>query len=172
MRRHPAVRSSVFGLAAVAAVAAGAAPAVLTAGVAGASTSAPKVVNGTNLDKQPVVKPGKKPAPTKLVTKDLVVGTGTTAAAGDTVVVKYVGVNYANGKPFTNQTWKAGKATSFSLDQVIPGFAQGIEGMKVGGRREIVIPWKLGYGTRGAGSTIKPKENLVFVVDLQSIAAS
>lgn len=168
MRRRPALRSSVLGLVAVAAVAS---PAVVAGGVAGAATSAPQVVNGTNLNKAPVVKAGKKPAPTKLVTKDLVVGTGTTAAAGDTVVVKYVGANYANGKNFTAQTWTAGKATSFSLAQVIPGFAQGIEGMKVGGRREIVIPWKLGYGKTGAGSSIKPKENLVFVVDLESISS-
>ena len=167
MRRRPVLRSSVLGLAAMAAVAS---PAVLAAGVAGAATSAPKVVNGTNLNKAPVVKPCKKPAPTKLVTKDLVVGTGATAATGDTVVVKYIGANYANGKDFTKGTWTAGKATSFSLSEVIPGFAQGIEGMKVGGRREIVIPWKLGYGASGSGP-IGPKENLVFVVDLKSITS-
>jgi len=167
MRRH--ARSVL----AAGIVAAAVTPAATAVGVAGAATTPPpKVVNGTNLNKAPVVKPGKKPAPTKLVTKDLVVGTGATAAAGNTVVVKYVGANYANGKDFTNQTWTHGQATSFSLNQVIPGFAQGIEGMKVGGRRLIVIPWKLGYGATGQPPTIGPKENLVFVVDLKSLSAS
>ena len=106
----------------------------------------------------------------KLETKDLVVGTGTVAAAGDTVGVKYVSVNYANGKDFTDE-WTSGKPTSFPLSGVIPGFAQGIEGMKVGGRREIVIPWTLGYGAKGQGP-IGPKETLVFVVDLKSVSAS
>jgi peptidylprolyl isomerase len=147
-----------------------AAPALLIDGPAGASGTVPVVVNGSNLDKAPVVKAGKKPAPTTLETKDLVVGTGATAAAGDTVDVKYVGVNYTNGKDFTDE-WASGKATSFPLSGVIPGFAQGIEGMKVGGRREIVIPWTLGYGAKGQGP-IGPKETLVFVVDLKSISAS
>jgi FKBP-type peptidyl-prolyl cis-trans isomerase len=147
------------------------APALLIDGAAAASGgSVPVVVNGSNLDKAPVVKAGKKPAPTKLETKDLVVGTGTAAVAGDTVGVKYVGVNYANGKDFTDE-WTSGKPTSFPLSGVIPGFAQGIEGMKVGGRREIVIPWTLGYGAKGQGP-IGPKETLVFVVDLKSVSAS
>ena len=93
----------------------------------------------------------------------------TSAKATSTVDVKYIGASYATGKDFTASTWTTNKAASFSLTEVVPGFAKGIAGMKVGGRREIVIPSALGYGASGDGSTIKPNETLVFVVDLESI---
>jgi peptidylprolyl isomerase len=119
---------------------------------------------------EPVVSPGGSPAPTKLLTKDLVVGTGTVATSSSTVQVKYVGAAYTSGQDFTSSTWTQGKATSFSLHTVVPGFAEGIVGMKVGGRREIVIPPALGYGSSGSGSVIKPNETLVFVVDLEGVS--
>jgi FKBP-type peptidyl-prolyl cis-trans isomerase len=117
-----------------------------------------------------VIAPGTPPPPTSLQTKDLVVGTGTTATASDTVLVQYVGANYADGKVF-DSSWSRGSPTSFPLSGVVPGFAQGIEGMKVGGRREIVIPPALGYGAAGQPPVISANETLVFVVDLKRVTA-
>ena len=122
----------------------------------------------TNLQVQPVISPGTPPPPTTLVTKDLVVGSGTAAKATSTVVVKYVGADFTTGTDFTSSTWTTGKPASFPLSTVVPGFREGIVGMKAGGRREIVIPPALGYGKNGQPPAIKPNETLVFVVDLQS----
>jgi FKBP-type peptidyl-prolyl cis-trans isomerase len=134
------------------------------------SASVPTVAQPTDLTTEPVVSAGTPPPPTKLVTKDLVVGTGATATATSTVEVKYVGADYTTGQDFTSSTWTSNQPTSFSLTRVVPGFAQGIAGMKVGGRREIVIPPSLGYGSSGSGSAVKPNETLVFVVDLKSVS--
>ncbi len=128
------------------------------------------MANATNLSAEPVVSPGKSPAPTTLVVKNLVVGTGAVATTSSTVVVKYVGAAYTSGKDFTAAPWTSGQASTFALSTVVPGFREGIVGMKVGGRREIVIPPALGYGAGGSGSTIKPNETLVFVVDLQGVS--
>jgi peptidylprolyl isomerase len=141
-----------------------------TGGSGGSETAVPAVAEPTNLSTEPVVSGGSQPPPTKLVTRDLVVGTGTVATASSTVDVKYVGASYTTGKDFTSSTWTDNKPTSFSLDTVVPGFAEGIVGMKIGGRREIVIPPSLGYGSSGAGATIKPNETLVFVVDLTGVS--
>lgn len=135
-----------------------------------ASSSTPAVAEPTNLTVEPVISAGTPPPPTTLVTKDLVVGTGATATAKSTVEVKYVGADYTTGQDFTSSTWTSGKATSFPLTTVVPGFSQGIVGMKVGGRREIVIPPSLGYRSQGSGTAVKPNETLVFVVDLKSVS--
>ena len=82
----------------------------------------------------------------------------------------YVGVDYTNGKVFDDSPWKSGQPVPFPLSGVVPGFAQGIEGMKVGGRREIVIPPALGYGADGNPPAVGPNETLVFVVDLKAIS--
>jgi peptidylprolyl isomerase len=135
------------------------------------TTSAlPAVTNGTNLNVKPAVAPGKPPPPTTLQTHDLVVGTGTEAAASNTVSVRYLGVNYADGKEF-DSSWSSqgSQPVDFPLSGVIPGFSQGIVGMKVGGRREIVIPPDLGYGAQGSGP-VQPNETLVFVVDLVKVS--
>jgi peptidylprolyl isomerase len=108
------------------------------------------------------------PTPSGLVTKELVVGTGTAAAVSSTVLVQYVGADYTNGKNF-DSSWQRGQPTSFPLSQVVPGFSEGIVGMKVGGRREIVIPPGLGYGANGQPPAVSPNETLVFVVDLKSV---
>ncbi len=129
----------------------------------------PAVTGATDLKTEPVIGAGTSPAPTSLETKDLVVGTGTTAVASDTVSVYYVGADYANGKVFDDTPWKQGQAVPFPLSGVVPGFAQGIVGMKVGGRREIVIPSALGYGATGSPPAVGPNETLVFVVDLKAI---
>src|SRR4051794_16236182 len=116
-----------------------------------ASSGLPEVKNATNLNAKPSIAAGKQPAPTTLQTKDLVVGTGAAATSlAQTVSVRYVGVNYADGKEF-DSSWsdQSNQPATFQLSGVIPGFGQGILGMKVGGRREIVIPPSQGYGAQG-----------------------
>ena len=110
--------------------------------------------------------------PNKLVVKDLITGTGPAAKAGSTITVNYVGVLYKGGKEF-DSSWKTGQPFApFQLGQgrVIPGWDKGLVGMKVGGRRELIIPPSLGYGKTGSPPTIPANATLVFVVDL--LAAS
>jgi FKBP-type peptidyl-prolyl cis-trans isomerase len=104
-----------------------------------------------------------------LVSEDLVVGTGATAAVGDTVTVHYVGT-FTNGTKF-DSSYDRGQPFSFQLGagQVITGFDQGVTGMKVGGKRRLTIPPSLAYGSTGQGS-IPPNTTIVFEVDLLSIA--
>jgi len=108
--------------------------------------------------------------PDDLVIEDLTLGTGTEATAGKTVDVHYVGVGWSSQKQF-DASWDRGDPFSFQLGagRVIKGWDQGVAGMKVGGRRRLTIPAKLGYGERGAGRDIKPGETLVFVVDLLAV---
>jgi peptidylprolyl isomerase len=122
------------------------------------------------LSTEPTVTPPSGAPPTTLVTKDLIVGSGPEAKNGDTVTVNYVGVLYKNGKVF-DASWNRKEPFTFTLGkgQVIKGWDQGIVGMKVGGRRELIIPAPLAYGTTGSGSTIPPNSALVFVVDLLSV---
>lgn len=122
------------------------------------------------LSTEPTVTPPKGVAPTKLLTKDLIVGTGPEAKDGDTVTVNYVGVLYKNGKVF-DASWKRNEPFTFTLGEgkVIPGWDQGVVGMKVGGRRELIIPAPLAYGAQGSPPTIPPNSALVFVVDLLSV---
>ncbi|KZB86395.1 FKBP-type peptidyl-prolyl cis-trans isomerase [Amycolatopsis regifaucium] len=109
-------------------------------------------------------------APADLETTDITVGDGQEAKTGDTVSVHYVGVSHSTGAEF-DASWNRGEPLSFGLGsgQVIPGWDQGVAGMKVGGRRKLVIPPHLAYGDRGAGGVIKPNETLIFVVDLVSV---
>lgn len=111
--------------------------------------------------------------PTELVVEDLLVGDGPEATAGDVVAVNYVGVDYASGQEF-DSSWGRGTPFEFQLGvgQVIPGWDQGVEGMRVGGRRVLTIPPDLAYGDRGAGELIGPDATLVFVVDLLEVAGS
>jgi peptidylprolyl isomerase len=132
------------------------------------STTAPaKTPTSGPLSKEPKVTPPSGPAPTKLETKDLIVGTGAEAKPGDTVTVNDVGVLYANGKQFEN-TFERKEPSTFALSGLIPGFSKGIPGMKVGGRRELIIPAALGYGKAGSGK-IPPNSPLIFVVDLLGV---
>ena len=109
-------------------------------------------------------------APTGLLYKDIKVGTGQEAAAGETVDVQYTGVLFKDGTKFDASWDRGGEPFSFSLGagQVIPGWDQGIVGMQKGGRRLLVIPPDLGYGPQGSGP-IPPDSTLVFVVDLDEI---
>ena len=108
--------------------------------------------------------------PTELVVEDLVVGEGQEAQPGDTVEVHYVGKSWSTGEQF-DASWDRGQTFQFTLGagMVIRGWDEGVAGMKVGGRRKLVIPPDLGYGEQGAGGVIGPNETLVFVVDLVAV---
>jgi peptidylprolyl isomerase len=117
------------------------------------------------LSKKPTVTPPAGAAPSKLVVKDLIKGIGKAVTSPSTsVTVNYVGVLYKGGKEF-DSSWKRGETSTFSLSGVIPGWTQGIPGMKVGGRRELIIPAALAYGAKGTPG-IPPNSPLVFVIDL------
>jgi peptidylprolyl isomerase len=119
---------------------------------------------------KPTVEVPKGPAPTHLVVKDLKTGDGAEAKSGDQVSVQYVGVLYDNGKQF-DSSWDRGQPFSFQLGggQVIRGWDQGVAGMKVGGRRELIIPPDLAYGAQGQPPSIPADATLVFVIDLVSV---
>ena len=120
---------------------------------------------------KPDVDPIEGDAPTDLEAHDLTVGDGPEATSGNTVTVHYVGVAHSTGEEF-DASWNRGDTFSFKLGagQVISGWDQGVAGMKVGGRRRLVIPPEQGYGSRGAGGVIKPNETLIFVVDLLGVS--
>jgi peptidylprolyl isomerase len=119
------------------------------------------------LSKEPGVTAPSGAAPTALVVKDLIKGTGPEAKLGKTITVNYVGVLFHGGKVF-DASWKRKQPSTFSLEtgKLIPGWTQGIPGMKTGGRRELVIPAALAYGAKGAPPSIPPNAPLVFVIDL------
>ena len=119
---------------------------------------------------KPTVEVPTGPPPDQLVVKDLKEGDGDEAKAGDQVTVQYVGVLYDGGKEF-DASWDRGQPFPFTLGsgQVIPGWDQGVEGMKVGGRRELIIPPDLAYGPQGQPPDIPPNATLVFVIDLVSV---
>lgn len=120
--------------------------------------------------KPSVAIPEGEAAPFELVIDDIVEGEGDEAVAGNVVEVHYVGVSWKTGRQF-DASWDRGETFKFGLGkgQVIPGWDQGVAGMKVGGRRRLTIPSRLAYGKRGAGRVIGPDETLVFVVDLISV---
>jgi len=116
--------------------------------------------------KVPVISKPSGVAPSKLVIKDLITGTGQGAVSSSVVTAQYVLISWKTGAVL-DSSWKRGPAT-FGLSQVIPGWQQGLPGMKVGGRRLLIIPPALGYGPAGTGP-IGPNETLVFVVDLVGV---
>ncbi len=119
---------------------------------------------------KPEITVPKGKAPKTLVIKDIEKGTGATAEAGKQVTVQYVGISFLNGRQF-DASWDRGEPFSFQLGSggVIQGWDQGVEGMKVGGRRQLVIPPDLAYGPEGSPPSIGPNETLVFVIDLLSV---
>jgi len=121
-----------------------------------------------SIEKPEVDFPGGEP-PTELQISDIWEGDGAVAKAGDTVQVHYVGVAYSTGEEF-DASWSRGEPLEFRLGvgQVIAGWDQGVQGMRVGGRRQLIIPPGLAYGDRGAGRSIAPGETLIFVCDLVS----
>jgi peptidylprolyl isomerase len=121
-----------------------------------------------SMEKPEVDFPGGEP-PADLQITDVWEGDGAVAKSGDTVEVHYVGVAYSTGEEF-DASWNRGAPLQFQLGvgQVIAGWDQGVQGMKVGGRRQLIIPPGLAYGERGAGRAIAPGETLIFVCDLVS----
>jgi peptidylprolyl isomerase len=119
---------------------------------------------------KPEIDPPDGPPPADLEIVDLVEGDGAEATAGSTVQVHYVGVAHSTGEEF-DASYNRGAPLEFRLGigQVISGWDNGVQGMKVGGRRRLVIPPHLAYGDRGAGAVIKPGETLIFVCDLVSV---
>jgi peptidylprolyl isomerase len=119
---------------------------------------------------RPVVDPHLGPPPEDVLIEDLVVGAGAEVHSGQSAVVHYVGVAHSTGRPF-DASWDRGEPFAFPLGdgRVIAGWDQGVVGMRVGGRRRLVVPPHLGYGSRGAGGVIAPDETLVFVVDLLDV---
>ena len=122
------------------------------------------------MEKPEIDFPGDEP-PADLVISDVTEGDGAEARSGSAVSVHYVGVAHSTGEEF-DASYNRGTPLQFRLGtgQVIQGWDQGVEGMKVGGRRQLVIPPHLGYGDRGAGGVIKPGETLIFVVDLLDVS--
>jgi FKBP-type peptidyl-prolyl cis-trans isomerase len=131
------------------------------------TTATAKTPTSGPLSTQPKVTVPNGAAPTTLVTKEIIKGTGPEAKLGQSVTVNYVGVLYNGGKEF-DASWKTGAPATFPLEQgkLIAGWTQGIPGMRVGGRRELIVPAELAYGKPGRPPTIPPNAPLVFVVDL------
>ena len=125
--------------------------------------------SGAQREKPKIAKPTGSP-PKKLVTKDLIEGKGATATAGSQLTVNYVGVSHSNGKEF-DSSFDTGEPFDFELgaSMVIPGWDEGLEGMKVGGRRQLTIPPEKAYGAQGSPPVIGPNETLVFVIDLLAV---
>ena len=119
---------------------------------------------------RPEVDPPEGEIPFELGIDDLVVGGGDEATPGKKATVHYVGVSFLTGEQF-DASWERGQPFQFKLGkgQVIPGWDQGVAGMRVGGRRRLTIPSAMAYGARGAGGVIKPHEPLIFVVDLLAV---
>jgi peptidylprolyl isomerase len=158
---------------------AGATAATSTAAASSATTSTSASATSTTTSNTPlptalktkpkVAIPSGAP-PSKLVVKDLIKGTGPAATANSTVNVQYVGELYKGGKQF-DASWNdgSGQPVSLPLSGVIKGWQQGIPGMKVGGRRELIIPPSLGYGSTPQ-SKIPANSTLVFVIDLHGVS--
>jgi peptidylprolyl isomerase len=143
-----------------------------TASAATTDTGYPGTASGP-LSKEPTVTPPPGAAPTTLQVKDLTTGTGAEAKAGEQLTVNYVGILFSGGTEF-DSSWKRQRRFTFTLgtNQVITGWDEGVAGMKVGGRRELVVPPTLAYGAQGFATVppIPPNATLVFVVDLLGIS--
>jgi peptidylprolyl isomerase len=139
----------------------------------------PVVGNPTDLTRAPAVGAGQGLAPTALTVRDLVAGTGPLAGPHDTVTVNYVAVIWKSGIQFAG-SWASGQPSTVPLDSMILGFAEGVggsvadqvTGMRVGGRRMIVIPPRLAYGPEGGYGAVKVDDTVVFVVDLLAASAT
>jgi len=122
----------------------------------------------TDLNTKPELDAPEGPAPTELSITDIVVGEGAEATAGATVDVHYLGVEYDTGDEF-DSSWSRGQSINFPLRSLIAGWQQGIPGMKVGGRRKLVVPPHLAYGPAGGGHRLSG-QTLIFVIDLRGVS--
>jgi peptidylprolyl isomerase len=141
----------------------------------GAVTTVPQSVaapppTAASIGTKPTVTVPSTPPPATLQVTDLVPGTGAAAKVGDTITVQYVGLSYTNKKQF-DSSWDRGSPATFPLaqGQLIDGWVQGIPGMKIGGRRQLIIPPALGYGASPPTPAIAPNDTLIFVIDLVKI---
>jgi peptidylprolyl isomerase len=137
---------------------------------ASAAPRVESVAGTTDLTKKPQIEVPDAPPPCNLVIGDIVTGTGPAAQFGQQLTMKYVGVLYSTGKQF-DASWDSGQDFPFTLGAggVIAGWDQGMVGMKVGGRRQLIIPPALGYGDQPQGADIPANSTLIFVVDLVKI---
>ncbi len=142
-----------------------------TPSTTGSGTTGSAASSGTPPTTAPVVTVPSGEKPTTLRKRDLITGTGAEATSGRRVRVQYTGVAWSTGRKFDSSWDRAGDPFAFTLGQgmVIRGWDEGVVGMRVGGRRELVIPPALGYAERGAGADIGPNETLIFVVDLVAV---
>jgi peptidylprolyl isomerase len=122
----------------------------------------------TSAGEKPEIDAPEGPAPTTLEVTDITVGTGAEAGARSTVNVHYLGVEYETGEEF-DSSWNRGQSINFPLTSLIAGWQQGIPGMKVGGRRRLVVPPALAYGPAGGGHRLSGK-TLIFVIDLLGVS--
>ncbi|MCU1635403.1 MAG: peptidylprolyl isomerase [Cryobacterium sp.] len=122
----------------------------------------------TDLNAKPELEFPEGPAPTDLEISDIVTGEGVEANSGATVDVHYLGVEYDSGEEF-DSSWNRGQSINFPLGSLIAGWQQGIPGMKVGGRRKLVVPPHLAYGPAGSGHRLAGK-TLIFVIDLLGVS--
>jgi peptidylprolyl isomerase len=134
------------------------------------STTAEGGAASVDLDRRPQIAVPNGQPPKQLEEKEIVEGDGPEAKPGDYVSVQYAGVGYESGEEF-DASWNRGEPFSFTLgaSEVIKGWDQGIAGMKVGGRRELIIPPGLAYGPTGSPPVIGQNETLIFVVDLIAV---
>jgi peptidylprolyl isomerase len=141
-----------------------------SASAAGGREGAGTTPTSGPLSREPKVSIPSGPPPSHLVTTEIIRGHGAEAKPGDHVVVNYVGAFYRSGKVF-DASWRHGAPFPFTIGQheVIPGWEAGVTGMRVGGRRELIIPPSLAYGPSGRPPVIPPNATLVFVVDLLSV---
>lgn len=125
-------------------------------------------VQGELGSKPTITIPDTEP-PAELVIEDLVEGDGAETGEKATVTVHYVGVSWTNDGQQFDASWDSGSTISFGLNQVIAGWTKGIPGMRVGGRRLLIIPPDMGYGRQSPTPAIAANDTLVFVIDLVDI---
>jgi peptidylprolyl isomerase len=149
--------------------------AIAVGGCGGSSDSSSETSNSaeaanTDLSKKPVVVVPKGVSPKTFAYKEIVEGSGPAAKSGDKVSVQYVGVGFDTEKEF-DSSWSRNEPFSFTLGggEVIKGWDKGVEGMKVGGRRELLLPGDLAYGAAGSPPKIGPNETLIFIIDLLKV---
>lgn len=122
----------------------------------------------TNMGEAPTIGAPSGTPPTTLESKDIVVGTGAEVSSTSTITFHYTLMTWSNGA-LIESSWTGGSPATYPLVELIVGWQQGIPGMKVGGRRLLVVPPDLGYGAQGSGP-VGPNETLIFVMDIVSVA--
>jgi peptidylprolyl isomerase len=122
----------------------------------------------TNMGEAPTIGAPSGTPPTTLESKDIVVGTGAEVSSTSTITFHYTLMTWSNGA-LIESSWNSGTPATYPLAELIVGWQQGIPGMKVGGRRLLVVPPDLGYGAQGSGP-VGPNETLVFVMDIVSVS--